>query len=175
MSPAWMLFGTCVTVVLAFAGVVWLRVRTGSEFGSREWEDALSFSIDRYRPMERLLCLDDAEFLRNQPGFESSMLVSLRRDRRRVFRSYLRSIRRDFEGLYLAARQSVLLNELNNTGLLQAVIRQRMLFYFAFGLVEARLALYTLGLGTVDVRPVLDLVEAMRQSAVLLRPAPMNA
>jgi hypothetical protein len=175
VSSVWLLLATSLTVVLAFAGVIWMRVRAQHELGAGEWQDALNFSIDKYRPMERLLCRDDEHFLRSQPGFHPSMLKTLRRDRRRVFRCYLGAIRRDFNGLYLAARQSVLLSDLEYSGLLQSVIKQRLVFYWAFGMVEWRLALYTLGVGTVDVQPVLDLLNAMRESAIALRPLPNAA
>lgn len=175
MSPALLLTATFFAIVLAFAGLFWMRVRARSEFGAREWQDALSFSTDKYRPMERLLSREDADFLRNQPGFRPSMLKTLQRDRRRVFRAYLRDIRRDFDILYLAARQAVLLSDLEHSSLLHAVVRQRFVFYWALGMIELRLAAYSLGLGTVDVRPILDMAEAMREAALALRPIPAAA
>ncbi len=172
MSPWLLLIATTVTVGLAFAGLVLMRTRTRPEFGAREWRDALSFSIDKYRPMERLLSRDDADFLRAQAGFNPSMLKTLRRERLKIFRAYLQSMRRDFALLYLAARQSVLLSDLQQSPMLQDVIQQRLVFYWAMSRVEFRLALYSFGIGSVDVRPLLELVDAMRDAAVTLRPVP---
>ena len=63
-----------------------------------------SFSVATYRPMERLLSEDDIRFLKSQPGYEPNMEKVLRSDRRKIFRTYLRSLGRDFNRLHLALR-----------------------------------------------------------------------
>jgi hypothetical protein len=52
-----------------------------------------------------------------------------------------------------------------------AVIRQRLMFGLGVVAVEGRLVLYTLGLGTVDVRNLVESLETMQgQIRVLLTP-----
>ena len=58
-----------------------------------EWIDELS--VDGYQPMMRLLENDDIRLLRAQPGFTRQMAAKLRRERCRVFRSYLRCLNSD--------------------------------------------------------------------------------
>jgi hypothetical protein len=98
------------------------------------------------------------------------MARTLRTDRQRVFRSYLRSLRRDFNELYRAAKISVLSSDVDQISLVQAIVRQRLVFYVALGSVELRLCMYGLGIGKVDVRPVLDGLEAMRNAVRILQP-----
>jgi hypothetical protein len=167
--PSWVLIAVSLTVVLGY-GLLISRRRTNSQRAMPDWNWALDFSLEKYRPMQRLLCQEDYAFLKTQPGYEPSMARTLRKGRCRVFRSYLRSLHRDFDGLYYAAKVMVLNSESDQTDLVQVIFRQRMFFYWALFLVECRLALYTLGLGTVDVRPVLGALEAMRDATQILQP-----
>src|ERR1700722_2420416 len=59
-----------------------------------EWIEDLS--LDRYRPMLRMLDGGDIEFLRSQPGFTPSMATKLRAQRTQIFRGYLKSLETDF-------------------------------------------------------------------------------
>ena len=55
-----------------------------------DWIDDLS--VERYRPMLRLLDERDIEFLRSQPGFTPRMAARLRAQRTQIFRGYLRNL-----------------------------------------------------------------------------------
>ena len=67
------------------------------------WIEELS--LERYRPMMRLLDPDDLEFLRSQPGFTWRMASRLRAQRCQLFRSYLRSLDEDFQSRLNERRQ----------------------------------------------------------------------
>ena len=43
------------------------------------------------------------------------------------------------------------------------LLKQRMTFNYAMAMVEVRLVLQGFGIGTVDVRPLVDAVEGMRE------------
>ena len=73
-----------------------------SERFSVKWIDELS--IDRYRPMMRLLDPEDFEFLRSQPGITSRQVARLRAQRCRIFRGYLRSLSADFGHVCMALK-----------------------------------------------------------------------
>jgi hypothetical protein len=149
-----------------------MRRRAASRVSPMDWEWAADFSIDKYRPMQRLLSEDDCVFLKSQPGYHPSMLQTLRKDRRRVCRAYLRSLYLDFDRLYWAAKEAVIFSHANELGLLRMIVRQRTVFLWALSMVEVRLALHALGVGTVDLRPVLGSLEAMRDAARILQPVP---
>ncbi|MCX6619576.1 MAG: hypothetical protein NTY38_00560 [Acidobacteria bacterium] len=89
------------------------------------------FSMRKYKPMERLLSEQDFMFLAAVAGDRPEIGNKLRRDRRRVLRSYLRTIRRD---------------------------RLQVVFQFALCHAWLQVALNQFGVGTVDlsrvVRPV---------------------
>src|SRR5579863_76704 len=67
-----------------------------------EWIDELS--VERYRPMMRLLDGGDVEFLRTQPGFTPMMVTRLRIQRCKIFRGYLRSLTGDFNRVCFAIK-----------------------------------------------------------------------
>ena len=164
------LLAACLTVLLGFTGLIYMRQRTAQRDSAADWEWANGFSVDRYRPMQRLLSEDDCTFLKGQRGYHPSILQSLRHDRRRVFRMYLRSLNRDFNRLYWAAKEAVMFSHAGEAGLLTMIVRQRVLFLWALSLVEMRLVLHAAGIGTVDVRPVLGALEAMREATRILQP-----
>lgn len=125
-----------------------------------EWSS--EFSIARYRPMERLFLEEDYDFLAAQPGFHPKIAKKLQAERRRVFRRYLRCLRHDFERLATAAKVLLLEAPVDSPDLARGLLKQRMIFSYAMANVETRLVLQTLGIGKVDVRPLVDAVESMR-------------
>lgn len=120
------------------------------------------FSVEKYRPMERLLAEEDFAFLARQPGFTPRLARRLRAEHRRVFRGYLRSLRRDFNRLYTATKLLLLDSAHDRPDLALTLLKQRLTFELALAAVHGRLALQTLGLGTVDVRGLVGALENMR-------------
>jgi len=132
----------------------------------------MSFSVEKYRPAERLFSADDYEFLARQPGFTPRLARRLRAQRRKVFRQYLRCLSRDFDRLYAVARQLLLDSSSDRPELARALVWQWVLFHLGLALVHGRLLLQWLGLGTVDVRGLVSAAEAMRERLFALRAAP---
>jgi hypothetical protein len=125
-----------------------------------EW--CRDFSIARYRPMERLFVEDDYDFLASQPGFHPRISRKLQTERRRVFRHYLRCLRRDFDRLSTAAKMVLVHAAEDRPDLATTLLKQRLVFRYAMLVVEFRLTLQTLGIGKVDVRRLVSSLEAMR-------------
>lgn len=121
------------------------------------------FSVERYRVMERLLSKEDFDFLKSQQGYHPSLEQRLRRDRHRIFRSYLKTLRQDFRRL-----ESVLLLLMTAAGqdrpdLAQGLIRRRLLFHWAVLMVQWRLLLFRLGVtGSVDALRLLGELSGLR-------------
>ncbi|MGE5645117.1 MAG: hypothetical protein ACM336_04935 [Acidobacteriota bacterium] len=126
-----------------------------------EWSS--EFSIAKYRPMERLFLEEDYDFLAAQPGFHPRIYRKLQAERRRVFRHYLRCLRRDFNRLSAAAKLLLLSAPSDRPDLASALLKQRMIFTYAMAAVEFRLVLQSMGIGTVDVRRLVDAVDGMRE------------
>lgn len=127
------------------------------------------FSMAKYRPMERLLGGVDDEFIRGQSCLSPQSLARLRRERRRIFRLYLRSMKRDFARLHHSARVLVLCSSEERPDLAAALLRLRASFAVASAAIEFRLLLHALGADSVDVRGLLDALESLR---VQVQPAP---
>ena len=160
-----------VLVLIASALFIW-TVASSTRVRGVDPDWLGSFSVATYRPMERLLSEDDIRFLKSQPGYEPNMEKALRSDRRKIFRAYLRSLGRDFNRLHLALRLVVLHSPEDRPDLATALIKQKLLFFAGLVAIHARLQLYGLGIGTVDVRDLLASLDTMRSELEMLVPVP---
>ncbi|HLK62028.1 MAG TPA: hypothetical protein VKU19_01215 [Bryobacteraceae bacterium] len=125
-----------------------------------EWIDELS--IERYRPMLRLLDAADLEFLRTQPGFSPKMERKLRAQRCQIFRGYLRCLRGDFERICTTIKVLMLQSRNDRPDLAAALVRHQVTFALGMASVEVRLLLYRWGLGAVDVAVLVRVFEQVR-------------
>ena len=127
------------------------------------------FSLDRYRPMRRLLAETDFEFLGREGRVSPKIAKNLRAARRRIFRVYLSDLSRDFYRLHGAAKLMLLQAREDQPDLAAILVRQRVVFAFAMLAVEYRLLLHAVGLNSVDVSRLMGVVEGLRFQVV--RPA----
>jgi len=133
-----------------------------------------SFSAARYRPMLRLLSEEDYEFLMAHSK-DAAVVKRLRAERRRIFRMYLSNLVRDFYRLHRAARMLILESQEERSDVAERLMRIRVDFIMAVLAVRCRLALHTLGIGTVDVRHLIEALEGMRADFRTLAPVTHNA
>jgi hypothetical protein len=136
------------------------------------WIDALS--IERYRPMMRLLDSEDLEFLRSQPGFTPHMAAKLRIQRCRIFRGYLRSLSNDFARVCMALKIVLMQSRDDRPDLAKALLRQQALFAASMAAVHVRLFLYRWGLCTADVTGLVKIFDGMRLELQILVPATLG-
>jgi hypothetical protein len=129
-----------------------------------------SFSVAKYRPMQRLLSERDFEFLASQPGYHPSISRKLRKERRRIFGSYLSCMTRDFQRLYDAAARLALSAAEDRAEFSSTLVRQKLRFQLTVLEVRGRLVLYSLGIGTVDVSGLLNSVVALNAEVRRLQP-----
>ena len=153
-----------VALISGFALLV-IRLLTHRDTRAASPEFLARFSVARYRPMQRLLSEDDFEFLAAQPGYEPAIARQLRRRRRAAFRTYLRTMARDFDRLYAAAKQIALFSDHDRKDLVVLLVRQKVAFECGLAMVHARLALHAIGLAPVDVRGLIDALDQMSQQA----------
>lgn len=128
------------------------------------------FSLRKYAPMERLLSNRDLAFVSSLAGSEKQIVRKLTRDRRKIRRAYLRTIRRDFERLCLAGRIIALYSSEDRPELTKQLLHLQLAFHFALCRVWLQVGLSTLGLGSVDlshvIRPVATLHAQLAPAAV---------
>ena len=169
-----------VSIVLCAAatGVLMLVLHQVSVAGRRlpvtaEWIDDLS--IERYRPMLRLLDSRDLEFLSAQPGFTPRMAGLLRAQRCQVFRGYLRCLSADFSRICGAMKLLMLHARRDRPDLATALVRNQVLFAAGLIVVQCRLLLFQAGLCTVDVNGLVRIFDAMRIELRTLVPSTAGA
>jgi hypothetical protein len=108
--------------------------------------------------MGRLLSEDDFQFLKAQPGYTAKIGREFSRERRRIFRLYLRELSQDFHRLHAHARVVVASLSAENSQLVGMLIRQQFRFWYEMAAIEMRLSLSWTGLGSVHAR---ELIRAM--------------
>ena len=166
-----------IVTFLALAVALFLLVRKLTFNGSSlpltaEWIDELS--IERYRPMMRLLDGADLEFLRSQPGFTPRMATKLRIQRCQIFRGYLRCLNGDFQRVCAAIKILMLQSRQDRPDLAGLLVQQQMRFACEMGLVYFRLVLYRSGVCGVDVTGLVKNFDLMRLELRSLVPATLT-
>ena len=175
MVLAWLLTaGSVISLVAALGWTLSLRrPRRNTSGGSAEAAASPGVSsYARYRVMERLLSPRDLLFLSAQQGFTARAGARWKRDSVRIFRLYLSEMTRDFAALHTYARQLVVESHAESPELAAMLVRQQTAFWRARLALEGRLLLFTLGMGRVDVAPLLAMIEAMRADLFRLVPSP---
>jgi hypothetical protein len=156
----------------SLTGLIWvltrmiLRRRRNS--ATLDSDEATGFSLDRYEPMGRLMAEEDLVFLKSQPGYRAEIGERWKRERRRIFRLYLAELKADFRRLHAHARELVAGSGADSGPLVEVLMKQQVTFLMATTALEFRLALQQIGIGKVDITPLIQLVEAMRMDLAQL-------
>jgi hypothetical protein len=125
-------------------------------------QDYAGFSLARYEPMGRLMCDEDLEFLKAQPGYTPEIGREFSRERRRIFRLYLRELAGDFHRLHAHARAAVASLSAEHAPLVGMLIRQKIRFRYEMTMVEFRLSLSWAGKGSLDARGLIEALATMQ-------------
>ncbi|HWC96630.1 MAG TPA: hypothetical protein VG456_07770 [Candidatus Sulfopaludibacter sp.] len=160
------LTGLAAALVLVFRR---LAVRACKLPVTVEWMEALS--VDRYRPMLRLLNQEDLTFLKAQPGFRPDMIGRLRRQRCHIFKGYLRNLSTDFQLTCTALKLVMLHADVDRPDLASALVRAQATFTYGLMKTQMHLVLYRLGIASVDVTELVQLFDGMRLELRTLVPA----
>ncbi len=126
---------------------------------SPDWLE--NFQASTYYPMNGLLAADDFQFLSRQPGFDSSLVRKLRRDRLNIFRQYLNRLVADFNRLHRVAVLVVAQTNQDNSELFMRLIKLRIRFSLTVLRVEFSYLLCRLGAGSLSVAALLEQFDEM--------------
>jgi hypothetical protein len=150
--------GLLFLIVVASLGMhFWVSLRTlrAVELNS----GAISRNLaGRYLPMLRLLADGDLQLL----STNQALLKKVRAERRRLFRTYLGYLTKDYARLLGGLRLAMVQSGVDRPDLAKALARNRMLFTMVVCKVQYRLALHALGIGKVDVSGLVAAFDAMR-------------
>jgi len=168
--------GPLIAISVVFIGFVFSLLKLTRPFGSpqplpvtAEWIEGLS--IERYRPMLRLLDGEDFQFLRTQPGFTSQLEAELRIQRYKTFREYLGQLDDDFKRTCRALKVVLVQSKYDRPELASLLVQNQMTFAYGMMMARFQLVCYRYGVGTVDVTCLLKLFDGMRLELRTLVPA----
>ncbi len=150
--------------LLTFGFLTWRVLSRVRLPAARLSSGALAVSAERYRPMLRLLSDEDIDFI----AANSALHRTLKSSRRKLFRSYLRCLTRDYGCLLAGIRSAMASSGADRPDLARALAKNRMLFSLAVYRIEVRLALHSLGLGTVDISGLVGAFEGLRAQVAVL-------
>jgi len=128
-------------------------------------------TIDRYRPMLRLLDGDELRFVASMPGFTPAMISRLRQERCLIFRGYLRYLETDFRRVCRVIKLLMVQANHDRPDLARVLLRSQIAFAWGLTAVRVHVMFYRWGLGDVDVRALLKQFEKMRMELGGLTPA----
>jgi hypothetical protein len=115
----------------------------------------------RYRPM--LWLLDEADCRSIAAVFPgNSQLRRIRSERRSLFRIYLRNLGADHARIVAGIREALVESERDLPDLAKALYRCRVKFFWAMTLIEFKLQLHALRIGTVDARGLVAAVDGLQ-------------
>lgn len=116
-----------------------LFTRIDENESAAEWLN--EFSIESYRPMERLFNESDYAFLAEQPGYHPGIAKKLRIERKKIFRAYLRQLAGDFHRLVHVANLMMVYSGEDRSDLAHGIFRLRVSFYWTLACTEVSLSL----------------------------------
>jgi hypothetical protein len=116
----------------------------------------------RYRPMLRLLSGDDLEFV----SANRAARRALRAERRRLFRSYLGCLVKDYSRIVAGLRLAMVQSGVDRPDLTRALAKNRVLFALALCRIEVHLAMHAAGIGKVDVSGLVDALDSLRSQLI---------
>ena len=152
---------TVLALILALVMVIRSLGSTGQCLPvTAEWIDELS--IERYKPMMRLLDAGDFEALRAQHGYSPRIAARLRAERCVIFRGYLRCLNADFRRVCMALKIVMVQSEQDRPELAAALIRHQLMFGCGMIMIYARMFLFRWGNCTVDVTGMVRTFDVMR-------------
>lgn len=159
------------SLFLAAFGLLIARLFARVEDSENPAEWLENFSIDVYRPMERLFNERDYGYLANQPGYQPSIARELRAERKRIFRAYLRQLIKDFHRLVDIANLMMVHADDDRVDLARNIFRLRITFYSAVLRTELSLVGLPVPALTGKARQLIGTLALMRESIHSMVPA----
>lgn len=132
-------------------------------------------TVDRYRPMLRLLEEDDMRFLRAQPGVTEAMVARLRSQRCQIFRGYLRCLELDFQDASRCLMAVLMQSQTDRADLIPVLLKSRIHFTTGLFIVRCRLLLYRWNLRPAPVARLVQLFEGLQLELLASHPAAGSA
>jgi hypothetical protein len=159
---------TLVLVAALFAAFFFAQFRRtyGANPPDTKWLD--QFSLDKYRPLDRLFDSADLHFAAAQPGYTASLGRKLAASRRAAARLYLTELTVDFDRLVRLGRHMVTVSPRDRSDLVSTLFQQWLAFHVQVLSLRFRLRLAPLGLRTTRPAGLLEQLSRMRVVVAML-------
>jgi hypothetical protein len=155
------IFIICIAPGVAMIFVLWkLKCCATTLPVTTTWIDEVS--VERYRPMLRLLDETELHFPGSHPIVTPSLTVQLRRQRCQISRECLQSLTTDFSRVSAALKLVMAQANYDRPDLASLLIRYQLSFAIGVLRVRAQLFLHAFRIGTVDIGTLLKVFEGMR-------------
>lgn len=123
-------------------------------------DSGMPSSVERYRPMLRLLDEQDFQFLAAS-GCSPETIRRAKADRRAIFRRYLRCLVKDYSRLLVGLRLQILMSDTDRPDLFRVIAASRWFLLRSLLGIEFSLALHAAGIGRVDVASLVEAIEGL--------------
>ena len=161
------------TIAAGFAAFLFALYRraSGAHAPGPSWLD--DFSLDKYRPLERLFDPADLECVTSHPGYTASLGRKLASSRRVAARLYLSELTVDFDRLFRMGRALLAESREDRPDFAASLVHLWFVFHLRVATLRLRLRLAPLGLALNRPAGLLEAVGRMRNIVALLEvPAP---
>jgi len=121
------------------------------------------FSVERYKPMDRLLNQADFQFLESHRAYDRRSARRFRATRIEIFRGYARCLARDFSRVTGALQILMIHAPADRSALAGMLLKQRLLFSANMTVLEFRLVFCGFGMSapSVNLQHLVDTLDAM--------------
>jgi hypothetical protein len=154
--------------IAAFTSRFYAQLRLLRDSASRPVPQNLA---GRYQPMLRLLSDADLKF----GAQNATSLRTLRAERRRILRSYLACLSKDYASLLAAIRKVMVQSGVDRPDLARALAKNRTLFALAMCKIEFRLAMHWAGADNVEISGLVGAFDALREQVAGFSACPVLA
>jgi hypothetical protein len=140
--------------------VTLFRRTSGANPPGASWLD--DFSLDKYRPLDRLFDSSDLQFVAAHPGYTASLGRKLASSRRAAARLFLSELTVDADRMFGMGREMLAVAGPDRPDLAATLFRQWLAFHLRVFSLRVRLRLAPLGLAPRRSFGLLDALTRMR-------------
>jgi hypothetical protein len=161
----WMAAGAIAVIgitLFTLGTLLWVRLSGYCRAQARGCGSGSELTSAHFHPMARLLADEDLDFLRQFEKCRPGIVTRWDRDRRRIFRLYLREAAADFQEMHAEARRLAANAPEHEADLVGLLLRQQVTFWRTMTVIELRLTFSSLGFGKLDGSSIASLLESMR-------------
>jgi hypothetical protein len=160
LSPAFFISIGLGLVILAVFGILIRSVLVTRRNSGDAITALCEVRLERYRPLARLLSVDDVEYLRGELAVSPQAVRRLIQGRRKIALEYLRALEGDFHVLYAAATDMLVFAPESDSDLASRLAELR--FRFQLNLLATRVGLFVPTGAKIEVERLIGAMQTLQ-------------